>query len=364
MDIVKYDNEFNLTKNFNKLSQVEQDIFFTITSEFTKNKKTHLTLTANYIRQKINMKGKYRPSEVTNFLKDLSLKLSEIPFIIESDNDIIVTPIFAKFHVDKNTQETEVILNDQFLSYFYDIPISFTQFELSKFVNLNSKYAKTLFRYLLDLKHYAHERKDGVRIWTIDFEEFKKIMVFPKSYQTTSIMRTLNKSVDEINKSGYITNLTYEKEFWVEKKGKPVKSLIFSYQIANKDRYVLPKEQPDQSPAPFPEDVETAQNSSPKPQKLFCPYCHKEVVKKNGTNGAFYGHKYYKQTNCKHSWSSLEDLLTDISMVQKAKEDMDAQKQKNAENMDFLAKQRDQLFHDHGLMEEQEEYGKKGEPDE
>ena len=31
MDIVKYDNEFNLTKNFNKLSQVEQDIFFTIT---------------------------------------------------------------------------------------------------------------------------------------------------------------------------------------------------------------------------------------------------------------------------------------------------------------------------------------------
>lgn len=364
MDIVKYDNEFNLTKNFNKLSQVEQDIFFTITSEFTKNKKTHLTLTANFIRQKINMKGKYRPSEVTTFLKDLSLKLSEIPFIIESDNDIIVTPIFAKFHVDKTTQETEIILNDQFLSYFYDIPISFTQFELSKFVNLNSKYAKTLFRYLLDLKHYAHERKDGVRIWTIDFEEFKKIMVFPKSYQTTSIMRTLNKSVEEINKSGYITNLTYDKEFWVEKKGKPVKSLIFSYQIAKRESLVIPKEQPQPQPqeAPFPQDTETAKSA--KPQKLFCPYCHKEVVKKNGKNGSFYGHKYYKQTTCKHSWTSLEDLMTETNMVQQANKDREAQKQKNAENMEYLEKQRDQLFHNMGLMEESEEYNKKGEADE
>lgn len=39
-NIVKYDNDFNLTQHFNRLNQTEQDIFFAITSEFTKGMKT------------------------------------------------------------------------------------------------------------------------------------------------------------------------------------------------------------------------------------------------------------------------------------------------------------------------------------
>ena len=41
-NIVKYDNDFNLTQHFNKLNQTEQDIFFAITSEFTKKNEKKL----------------------------------------------------------------------------------------------------------------------------------------------------------------------------------------------------------------------------------------------------------------------------------------------------------------------------------
>ena len=335
MDIVKYDNEFNLTLNFNKLSQVEQDIFFAITSEITKTKKTQLKLTANYIRQKINLQNIYRPSEVTTFLKTLSVKLSEIPFIVENEGEFIVTPIFAKFRVDKTTQETDIILNDQFLTYFYDIPLSFTQFELIKFVNIKSKYAKTLFRYLLDLKHYAHERKDGVRIWRVDFDEFKKIMSFPKSYQTTSVIRNLNKSIEEINKTGYIISLSYERIYSVEKKGKPIKSLIFSYELAKSTSKSAYAEQ-------FSENVDSEQK-----EKYFCPYCKKEVVRKNGKNGIFYGHKYYVKAECKHTWSSLEDLNHDIELVNTKENEKKEQKKAQESEMQILEQQRDELFANH-----------------
>lgn len=348
MDIVKYDNEFNLTKNFNKLSQVEQNIFFTITSEFTKNKKTHITLTADYIRQKINIQKQYRPSEVVEFMKNLSVKLSQIPFIIENKGKIIVTPIFAKFEVDKETQGTEVILNKEFLSYFYDIPLSFTQFELAKFVSIKSKYGKALFRYLLDLQHFAHERNDGKRYWTIEYDEFKKIMVFPKSYQTTSIIRNLNKSVEEINKTGLIYNCTYTKEFDTEKKGRPIKSITFVYQITrNSPTLTIKQPQPEET---IPPTTIT---------KHFCPYCHKEVCEKKGPHGQFWGHKYYKQAACKHTWSSLEELETEIALVEKANQEKEQQRAQNSKNMDILAKQRDQLFHSYGLMEEKSTYGEK-----
>ena len=56
--------------------------------------------------------------------------------------------------------------------------------------------------------------------------------------------------------------------------------------------------------------------------------------------------------------------MTETNMVQQANKDREAQKQKNAENMEYLEKQRDQLFHNMGLMEESEEYNKKGEADE
>lgn len=83
--------------------------------------------------------------------------------------------------------------------------------------------------------------------------------------------------------------------------------------------------------------------------------------KKTGINGEFYGHKYYKQTDCKHSWSSLDDLKTETMLVEDSRKSLEEKKAKykdaNEKNFDFLYKQQQELFSRLGRKEDEDVYG-------
>lgn len=67
-NIVKYDNDFNLTQHFNRLNQTEQDIFFAITSEFTKRNENSIEIKINELRKK-----NWYAKKITNRMKWLCL---------------------------------------------------------------------------------------------------------------------------------------------------------------------------------------------------------------------------------------------------------------------------------------------------
>ena len=327
-NIVKYDNEFNMTREFNKLSQIEQDIFFSITSEFTKTKSRSVIMTPKVIRSKAKLDKTYRPSEIIKFIDCVSKKLSQITFSVRKDNKRILGSLFSLFIIDEITGETEVKLNSDFLNYFADIPISFTQFELEQFVLLKSKYSKILFRYLMDLKNFTHNsNSEGYKYWKIDFDDFKKLMSFPKSYKSSVILDVLEKSVEEISNTIYFKDLKVSREYG-KGRGRPIKNLLFTYQLqkqAQLDQYKI-------------EPI------------LECPYCQNEVVKKCGKQGIFYGHKFHDQIDCNHSWTTLDDLMKEIELIKNkaAEKEKKAVKNKkvNKEHIDEL-KKRQQAFFEH-----------------
>lgn len=329
-NIVKYDNDFNLTQHFNKLNQTEQDIFFAITSEFTKKNEKSIELKINELRKITGMQKNYKPHEMVVFINNISEKLAGMVFTVSKGNEKIIGSLFSVFIINNNTGSLKVKLNTDFINYFADIPFSFTQFELQHFLLLHSKYSKILFRILLDLKHYAHGNNN--RHWKVDFNEFRNLMTFPKSYKTSIVMKTLTKIIKEINETHYIKNLKVKREMG-DGVGRPIKDLIFTYQI-NKDN--------------GSEYIEIDGKSD----MLCCPYCGAEVIKKTGKNGEFYGHKYYKQSNCKHSWATLEDFRIEMKLVQEEKEKFERRKKQNKNDFDLLVKEQQKLFKNMGVLKD------------
>ena len=67
----------------------------------------------------------------------------------------------------------------------------FTQYELEEFIFLNSRYTKTIYRYLKQF------RTTG--IWRVSWDDFKMLLDIPKSYEMRDIeKRVLKPSVEQL----------------------------------------------------------------------------------------------------------------------------------------------------------------------
>lgn len=226
-DIVKYRNEFNLT-NLNKLDKIEQDILFTMCSRITKNKTLEAEMTFAELQEKAFLsERKYSLDKSIQKLSSLGDKIVKIIFTVSNENGFIKMPMFSLFSADGDKENISVRLNSEFATYLFDIPekIGFSKFELEQFVYLKSKYAKTLFRFLL--QNYKGK-------WIVGFNDFREIMGFSKSYGVNTIIERVRKILPEIEKTGYFSNIELDYTTF-NKQGRPMKDIIFSYKI-NKEK--------------------------------------------------------------------------------------------------------------------------------
>lgn len=226
-DIVKYRNEFNLT-NLNKLDKIEQDILFTMCSRITKNKTLEAEMTFAELQEKAFLsERKYSWDKSIQKLSSLGDKIVKIIFTVSNENGFIKMPMFSLFSADGDKENISVRLNSEFATYLFDIPekIGFSKFELEQFVYLKSKYAKTLFRFLL--QNYKGK-------WIVGFNDFREIMGFSKSYGVNTIIARVRKILPEIEKTGYFSDIELDYTTF-NKQGRPIKDIIFSYKI-NKEK--------------------------------------------------------------------------------------------------------------------------------
>lgn len=226
-DIVKYRNEFNLT-NLNKLDKIEQDILFTMCSRITKNKTLEAEMTFAELQKKAFLsERKYSLDKSYQKLSSLGDKIVKIIFTVSNENGFIKMPMFSLFSADGDKENISVRLNSEFAHYLFDIPekIGFSKFELEQFIFLKSKYAKTLFRFLL--QNYKGK-------WIVGFNDFKAIMDFPKSYGNGRVLDYTKKLFPEIESTGYFSDIEIDVTTF-NKQGRPIKDIIFSYKI-NKEK--------------------------------------------------------------------------------------------------------------------------------
>lgn len=102
----------------------------------------------------------------------------------------------------------------------------FTKFELREFTEINSSYAKTIYRKLKQFKNTG--------FYTVSIEEFKRLLDIPDSYRMYDIdRRILQKSMAELKP--LFKSLSYKKE--KAKKGNKIERISFIFE-ENKQDYV------------------------------------------------------------------------------------------------------------------------------
>ena len=140
-NLVKYKNDFVLSANFNQLSSVQQDIFFSAVSFLCRDKAAHIVIPSNVIKVRANLTDKkYTRSAYYRLLHGLEEIILKTIFTVHSDGKEWKGSLFDTFAIDDNTGDFEMFLNPHAVHFFFQIPGPFSQFELQAFMGLKSKY--------------------------------------------------------------------------------------------------------------------------------------------------------------------------------------------------------------------------------
>ena len=122
---------------------------------------------------------------------------------------------FEKLVFDYKTNTIEITAQQDFYELITNYQLGFTRFELLEFVNINSKYAKTLYRLLKQFRNSG-----VVTLFRNKWDEFCEIMQIPKGYPQHNIdARILKPCIKELsaerdlfnNNRNIFENLTYKK---------------------------------------------------------------------------------------------------------------------------------------------------------
>ena len=163
------------------------------------------------------------------YLRGMTAKLQSINGTITSHNGKIADDIviFPRFRRNLEDATLTAFLTDEFYKLLYDYNrIEFTQLEFKRFIRLESKYTKTLFRKLSQFKTTGK--------YVVKQDEFRELFDVPKTYRQTDIMRRIiNPAVEELSKD--FKNLKCELHH-APKPGAPVDRYTFTFAKPKKEQ--------------------------------------------------------------------------------------------------------------------------------
>ncbi|WP_288530536.1 replication initiation protein [uncultured Secundilactobacillus sp.] len=184
-EIVKYENRLNSIP-LRKFNSREMNIFFSIASRVRDKGDDTVTLTFNELKSlsKNSRHGK-------EFVADLSStydKMLSINAWSDNGDDIVKFVAFTKYHISRSKETVDIAVNPDFRGLFNDLS-QWTRFSLKQFADLDSTYAKTMFRLL---KQY---RTVGRRQFNV--EDFRDLLDIPDSYRSSDIDKRVLKPIKE-----------------------------------------------------------------------------------------------------------------------------------------------------------------------
>jgi len=218
-ETVKYDNYMN-SLYFRNFKAVEFDLLITLCSRLKEKGSNIVTFPLNELK-KISGDTKHSYQDFINSLKSMNRKLMEITCEIETSGKNIMFTLFPTFIIDHVNQTLTISVNEYFRFVLNDLTKNFTLFDLKEFLELNSKYSKTLYRLL---KQYRSIGK-----YIISIEGLKNIMDSPKAYNNKQFMQNIiNPALKELKMHGFFKDLDCIVQY-SHKKGCPVIGYTFTF---------------------------------------------------------------------------------------------------------------------------------------
>lgn len=229
-EIVKYNNQMNEV-NFKDFNVIELDLLMTICSKMREQGLKIIEFSFEQLKKISN----YDPKQSNKkFIKDLEKtydKLIKLNFKIGDDVNFTKFVLFNEYTVKGDNGTITIGVNPKFYFVLNELTSNFTRFELKEFIDLKSKYSKECYR---KLKQF---RKTGM--WTVEIEEFRRILDIPEKYRMSEINRIVLKTI-ETELSPLFKNLQIEK---IKKKGaytgrgNKVTHIVFTFEKEDETPY-------------------------------------------------------------------------------------------------------------------------------
>lgn len=291
--MIKYHNNLNKIA-LTDFNQRELSIFFTACSIMKEQGTNELEISFLELEKLIGISFKDK-NELVKYVKSLSDKLLKLKTNIENDGLYITFVLFRTFVIDTNRNMLTIKVNEDFAYILNDLTRNFTLFELQEFNALGSTYAKHLYRMLKQFKYTGY--------FKIEISEFRRLLDIPEKYRMCDInKRVLTPAINEVSNFFFSLNLNKIKE------GRNIKYLEFTF---DKERRSTEIEEPviDLNLS----QITPAEVSSNNDDNIvLCPRCGQVLSKCTSKSGdTFWGHKNYLTSECKATYSTIEEIESD-----------------------------------------------------
>ena len=217
-NIVKYHNDLN-TITFFKFGSIDFDFFMALCSKMKDTGQDEMTMDFWELRQLAGYSPKTTDERFVRELKSMNYKQLLSSGEVERGTRIEQFVLFTKFIIDTEKKTITAKVNEDYKYILNELTRNFTRFELEEFVNLDSKYSKTLYRLL---KQFRTTGKLKIKL-----DDFKRVFVVPKSYSNKRIYdKIIKPSMRSIEK--HFDNLEC-KTLYERKPGRPVRGYEFTF---------------------------------------------------------------------------------------------------------------------------------------
>lgn len=222
-DVVRYNSGFDAVplRNF---TPVEMDIFWAVCSKMKRKGTRELTFDFEVFKEIAHYNRRERESFYTA-LKSTWDKMKKLNYQFEDDSYFEELMLFQRFAIDKDNEQVIIQASERFEFILNSIGTNFTRFELETMTKLSSGYSKELYRQLMS--HRNLKRRGGS--WFVKIEDFKDLLVIPKSYRMSDIDRQILKKANEEfttpDKNGQVIFSEFRVEKVKARKGNKIASL-------------------------------------------------------------------------------------------------------------------------------------------
>lgn len=220
MGVVKYFNDLN-NLTLKRLKPLEQNFLIGIFDKIGAEAKEILVLDKAFFKG--FCKKHFTNRELDTYIKVFIEKLFRLNLMLDKDNIKGELYLFSCYALKENVEfeSLEIGINKDFLALFGDLKRNYTSFKLKDFVQVRTKYAKILYRYLKQFKSTGYVY--------FEWEDFKTKFNIADTYDNSSITNFILKPmVKELQR--FFSNLECKKISQLGRKGN-IKGVEFRFDM-------------------------------------------------------------------------------------------------------------------------------------
>lgn len=198
--VVRYKNEINKL-NLTLLNPGELNIFIAMLS-LVKNKGIEkIEVDYDNFRKMARVDKNVNDNEFGSLVINTLSKVGAGSILLDTEQKFMMFAIFDRVEVDKVTKKMSFNLSDTFVTYFNNFLTNYTSFPLNDFIEIKSKYAKLLYKALMQF--------NGTGRYYENYDKFvSEVLEIPSTTARNNInYKYITPSVERIRMSGAIPDL-------------------------------------------------------------------------------------------------------------------------------------------------------------